>query len=73
MSGPLSEALHAQVRAVAANRCGYCLTHQAYVPWALAEMGGRDGVSKTLRLPSWVKSSMRISTSPASATPGKLR
>jgi HNH endonuclease len=35
MSGPLSEALRAHVRAVAANRCGYCLTHQAYVPWTL--------------------------------------
>ena len=35
MSGPVSEALRAQVRAAAANRCGYCLTHQAYVPWTL--------------------------------------
>jgi hypothetical protein len=35
MSGPPSEALRAQVRAAAANRCGYCLTHQAYVPWTL--------------------------------------
>jgi hypothetical protein len=35
MSAPLSEALRAQVRAAAMNRCGYCLTHQAYVPWTL--------------------------------------
>jgi hypothetical protein len=35
MSGPPSEALRAQVRAAAENRCGYCLTHQAYVPWTL--------------------------------------
>jgi hypothetical protein len=35
MSGPLSETLRMHVRAVAANRCGYCLTHQAYVPWTL--------------------------------------
>jgi HNH endonuclease len=35
MSGPLSETLHAHVRAAAANRCGYCLAHQAYAPWTL--------------------------------------
>ena len=36
MSDSLSEAVRVHVRAVAANRCGDCLTHQAYVPWTLA-------------------------------------
>lgn len=35
MSDPISEALRAKVRSAAANRCGYCLTRQEYVPWTL--------------------------------------
>ncbi len=35
MAAPLSAALRAAVRLAAANRCGYCLTSQAYVPWPL--------------------------------------
>lgn len=35
MAESLSEALRTQVRLAAANRCGYCLTHQSYVPWTL--------------------------------------
>jgi len=35
MAVPISEVLRAQIRAAAANRCGYCLTHQSYVPWTL--------------------------------------
>jgi hypothetical protein len=35
MAAPLSEVLRARVQAAAANRCGYCLTHQSYVPWTL--------------------------------------
>lgn len=31
----LSEALRAQIRAEAGDRCGYCLVRQAYVPWPL--------------------------------------
>jgi hypothetical protein len=31
----VSEAVRARVRQRAANRCGYCLTHQDYVPWTL--------------------------------------
>lgn len=32
---PLSLALRAEIRAAARNRCGYCLTNQAYIPWEL--------------------------------------
>src|SRR5712691_12664327 len=32
MAAPISADLRAKVRRAAANRCGYCLTSQAYVP-----------------------------------------
>jgi hypothetical protein len=32
---PITVALRERVRAQARNRCGYCLTRQEYVPWAL--------------------------------------
>ena len=35
MAAPLSAALRARVRRAAADRCGYCCTAQAYVPWPL--------------------------------------
>lgn len=35
MAAPRAAALRAAVRQAAANRCGYCLTSQAYVPWPL--------------------------------------
>ena len=35
MAAPLSAALRARVRRAAADRCGYCRTSQAYVPWPL--------------------------------------
>jgi hypothetical protein len=35
MAAPLSAALRAHVRRAAADRCGYCHTSQAYVPWPL--------------------------------------
>jgi len=35
MAAPLSTALRAAVRLAATNRCGYCLTSQAYIPWPL--------------------------------------
>jgi hypothetical protein len=35
MAAPIGAALRARVRAAAANRCGYCRTAQAYVPWPL--------------------------------------
>jgi hypothetical protein len=35
MAAPLSAALRARVRRAAAERCGYCRTPQAYVPWPL--------------------------------------
>ena len=31
----LTEALRAKIRAEAGDRCGYCLTRQAYLPWTL--------------------------------------
>lgn len=31
----LSDELRARIREQAGNRCGYCLTHQDYVPWSL--------------------------------------
>jgi hypothetical protein len=31
----ISEAVRARVRDQAGNRCGYCLTHQDYIPWIL--------------------------------------
>ena len=33
--GKIADTLRARVRAQAGNRCGYCLTHQEYVPWVL--------------------------------------
>lgn len=35
MASSISDALRARVRLQAQNRCGYCLTHQEYVPWEL--------------------------------------
>jgi 5-methylcytosine-specific restriction endonuclease McrA len=35
MAALIPEARRARVRAAAANRCGYCLTQQSYVPWTL--------------------------------------
>lgn len=31
----ISEQQRLRIRAEAGNRCGYCLTHQEYVPWTL--------------------------------------
>jgi hypothetical protein len=31
----LTSALRARIRAAAGDRCGYCLTRQAYLPWVL--------------------------------------
>lgn len=33
--GYISETLRTKVTATAKNRCGYCLAHQAYIPWIL--------------------------------------
>jgi hypothetical protein len=45
----ISDALNAKIREEAGNRCGYCLTHQDYIPWLLEvehllpkSKGGKD-------------------------------
>lgn len=35
MASSINDALRTKVRLQALNRCGYCLTHQEYVPWEL--------------------------------------
>jgi len=34
-SGGVTPVTRARVQAEAGNRCGYCLTHQDYIPWSL--------------------------------------